>query len=77
MRCGDAFEIDPKTEFQVTFFAALTPKKRYNLLLQLCRFDEKKNERGADRKWGQLTGLPCRRMAIVASIIFYLNQFHS
>jgi hypothetical protein len=49
MRCGNPFELDLKTEFQVVFFPAPTPKKLFNLLLQFCRFDEMKKERGADK----------------------------
>jgi hypothetical protein len=36
------------------FFYRTDPEEDIKSTLTVCRFDEKDNERGADRKWGSL-----------------------
>ena len=42
------------------FFYRPDPEKDVKSTITVCRLDEKNNERGADRKMGQLTGLPLK-----------------
>ena len=57
MRGGNPLDSNLKMEFPVIFYRS-DPEEDIKSTMTVCRFDEKNNERGADRKWGSLQVCP-------------------